>query len=581
MKKHLQNILSLSDDGAKDLMKAIFWSVMCDFAILASAGILYFYLEDTLPSVLDGTSPVLRYTLYGTFSLVMLVIMYIFYHFAYNALYLRCYTESANKRLSLAEHLRGLPLSFFGRKDLTDLTTTMMGDVTMMEQSLSHFVPQLVGSIISTLIASIAMIIYDWRMGLAVVWVVPVSISICYFSKRQQDKMNRKSKKDSIASADKVQEFVENIRDIKANSREEGHLQILKSKYAEQEKSLMAGEIGVGVLVVSAQSVLKLGIISATLVGIYLLAKEEISMLTFILYLVATRLYDPLSGTLINIAAAFVSLLSIERMGEIEKTPMQQGRSEVKITNFDIEFKDVVFGYESSKPVINGVSFTAKQGKVTALVGPSGGGKTTAVKLASRFWDISKGTITLGGEDISTIAPETLLRYYSIVFQDVTLFNNTVMENIRIGRMDATDEEVKEAARAANADGFISEMVDGYNTMIGENGARLSGGERQRLSIARALLKDAPVVLLDEATSALDVMSETLLQEAIARLTKNKTVIVVAHRMRTIAGADNIILLREGRVEQEGTHKALIAQEDGVYARMVALQTESQSWKIK
>ncbi len=581
MKKYLQNLLSLSDTGAKDLMRSIFWSVMCDLAILGSAALLYLYLEDTLLPTLEGSESILRYSLYGAFALALMVILFVFYRLAYDAHYLRSYTESSTKRLSLAEHLRELPLSFFGRKDLSDLTTTMMSDVAMMETSLSHFVPQLIGSAISTVIVSAGMIIYDWKMGLAVVWVVPISLSICYFSKRQQDKVNRKSKSDTLASADKVQEFVENIRDIKANSREEGHLQILKERYAEQEKSLMAGEIGVGIFVVSAQSILKLGIISAVVVGLYLLSVGEISMLTFILYLVATRIYDPLSGTLVNLTATFASLLSIERMGEIEKTPTQSGREEVEIKNFDIEFKDVEFGYDSSKPVINSVSFTAKQGEVTALVGPSGGGKSTAVKLAARFWDIQSGSITLGGEDISTIAPETLLKYYSIVFQDVTLFNNTVMENIRIGRKDATDEQVIEAARAANADGFISEMADGYNTMIGENGARLSGGERQRLSIARALLKDAPVVLLDEATSALDVMSETLLQEAIARLTKNKTVIVVAHRMRTIAGADKIILLKEGKVAQEGTHATLIEQTNGDYARMVELQTMSSDWKIK
>ena len=425
------------------------------------------------------------------------------------------------------------------------------------------------------------MIFYDWRMGVAVVWVVPLALVVCYVTKLKQNKVNLRSKKTSLASTDKVQEFIDNIRDIKANSQEDCHLQRLKELYAEQEKAHMAGEIGVGLSVVSAQSILKLGLVSAVLVGVYLLTTGEISMLTFILYLVATRLYDPLNGTLINIAATFAALISINRMGEIEKTATQQGRENIDIKNFDIEFKDVEFGYDSSKPVINGVSFTAKQGEITALVGPSGGGKSTAIKLAARFWDVQKGTITLGGEDISTITPESLLKYYSIVFQDVTLFNNTVMENIRIGKKDATDEEVIAAARAANADGFISKMAEGYNTMIGENGARISGGERQRLSIARALLKDAPVVLLDEATSALDVMSETLLQEAIARLTKNKTVIVVAHRMRTIAGANKIVLLKEGKVAQEGNNKSLIAQTDGDYARMVALQTQSNNWKIK
>ena len=580
MQKYLQNLLTLSNVGAKDLMRAIFWSVMCDLAILASAVLLYLFLEDTLLPLLQGHTPRLRYMLYTAYILILVVLMHLFYRINYNALYLRSYTESATKRISLAEHLRALPLSFFARKDLTDLTTTMMSDVAMMEQALSHFVPQLIGSIISTTIVSLAMISYNWKMGLAVVWVVPVSIAICYFSKKQQDRVNKKSKRDTLASAEKVQEIVDNIRDIKANSRDKGHLHILKERYAVQEKSLMAGEVSVGTFVMTAQSILKLGYISVSFIGIYLLSEAEISILTFILYLVSTRLYDPLSGTLINLAATFISLLSIERMSEIEKSPTMDGREEVEITNFDIEFREVEFGYDSTNPVINGISFTAKQGQVTALVGPSGGGKSTALKLASRFWDISKGEISLGGQDISKIAPETLMKYYSIVFQDVILFNNTVMENIRIGRKDATDEEVIQAARAANADRFISKMTAGYHTMIGENGARLSGGERQRLSIARALLKDAPVILLDEATSALDVMSENLLQEAIARLTKNKTVIVVAHRMRTIAGANQIILLSEGKVAQRGTHQELMQAKNSPYARMVQLQAMSSEWQI-
>ena len=581
MKKYFQKLLSLSNRGASDLMKAVVWCVICDFTLIATMALIFIYLQDTLIPTLNGAAPVFRYSLYIGFGLVLFVLMLVFYKIQYHALYVRVYNESATKRISLAEHLRKLPLSFFSKKDLTDLTTTIMGDVTVMEQALSHFVPQLIGSAISSTLMSVAMLIYNPLMGIAVVWVVPVAIAICYFSKRKQYAVNIAAKKNLLSASDKVQEFVENIKDIKANSREDGHLAILKERYSILEKSQMYGEFAVGVRVSLAQSVLKFGIITTALVGLYLLSQGEIDMLTFILFMVATRIYDPLAGVLINIAATFMSLISIDRMGEIENTATQGGRDDVKINNFDIEFKDVDFSYEDGKQVLYKLSFTAKQGEVTALVGPSGGGKSTAIKLASRFWDIQNGAIKLGGENIETIAPEALLEYYSIVFQDVTLFDNTIMENIRIGKKDATDEEVINAAKNANAHDFIMALPDGYNTMVGENGARLSGGERQRLSIARALLKDAPIILLDEATSALDVMTETLLQEALARLTKNKTVIVVAHRMRTIAGADKIVLLKDGRVAETGNHDELIKKNNGLYARMVELQRLSGEWKIR
>ena len=580
MTKYLQRLLRLSQSGARHLTQAVISQIIVDVLLLCSAALIYFYFEDTLTATLQGKAPVFRYTLYIIYTIVLLLLSFIFNYIQYNALYLVVYQESEAKRISLAERLRRLPLSYFSHKDLTDISTTMMNDVSTMEQTLSHFIPQLISSAITTTFISIGLIAYNWQLGIAVVWVIPVAFSVCYLTKRKQHKAHITSMNISLEVSDKVQEFLENVRDIKSNTREQGHLDTLKDLYAKHEKALMRGELGVGICVTIAQMILKLGIISTAFVGLYLLSLGEISLLVFILYMLATRLYDPVEGALINIAATFASLISVKRIADIEEIPTQTGIEAFTPRNYNIEFKNVKFAYRANEWVLNDVTFSAEQGKVTAIVGESGGGKSTAIKLAARFWDIQKGTITLGNTDISKIDPEILLRNFAIVFQDVLLFNNTIMENIRIGKQGANDEQVIEVAKAANCHDFITALPDGYNTMLGENGTRISGGERQRLSIARALLKNAPIILLDEATSALDVHNETLLQQAISKLTQNKTVIVVAHRMRTIAAADKIILIEQGKIAEQGTHQELMAISNSKYARMVELQTLSKDWKI-
>ncbi len=578
MKKSLQKTFALTEKGASELLKASIITVIINIVIMAVSGISYYFIQDTLLPILEGGAPVytvLVYTLYAVFIMFLLAVLY---YSQYNFCYISAYEE--NMRISLAETLRKLPLSFFGKKDLSDLTSTIMGDVTMMENAFSHFIPGFIGSIISTVIMGIGMFVFDWRLALSLTWVIPVSFLLCVASKKLQDHFLLKTKAIQLTYLDKIQECLENVKDIKANNRENAHLRVMDAHFEKHESMSMKSEFVTGIFVSTAQMILKVGIATTMIVGVTLLATGEVSLLTFLVFLmIASRIYDPLAGALINLAGIFISLKSVERMKEFENTKIQTGKENMSPKGYDINFENVKFSYDTSETVLNGVSFTAKQGEVTALVGPSGGGKSTAMKLAARFWDIGSGKITIGSEDVNAVEPETLLKEISIVFQDVTLFNNTVLENIRIGRKGATDDEVMEAAKNAQCHEFIMSMPNGYNTMIGENGSKLSGGERQRLSIARALLKDAPIVLLDEATSSLDIQNESAVQKAISRLTKDKTVIVIAHRMRTIAGANKIVLLKEGKVSAEGTHSELL-KTSADYENMIRLQTESMNWVL-
>ncbi|WP_337760158.1 ABC transporter ATP-binding protein, partial [Dysosmobacter sp.] len=482
--------------------------------------------------------------------------------------------------LNLAERLRKLPLSFFGKRDLADLTSTIMADCEVLEKTCSHYIPGLFGSLISTVLIALSLQVFDWRMALAALWVIPVSIAILLGSYKIQDNVQAKTMAVKMACADGIQEYIESIRDLKANSAENAYLDGLSEKIRAVEKQTISAELTNAVFVTSAAMVLKLGIASVALTGSVLLIRGSIDVLTLFLFLlVASRLYDPMQGALQNLAAVIAMRTNVARMNEILDYPVQTGSEELTNQGCDMVFDHVGFAYQSGETVLKDVSFTAKQGEVTALVGPSGGGKTTVSRLAARFWDYQKGTITVGGMDISKIDPEKLMSLYSIVFQDVTLFDNTILENIRLGRKDATDEEVLAAARLANCDEFAEKLPDKWNTSIGENGCALSGGERQRISIARAFLKDAPIILLDEATASLDVENETLIQTALSRLIRNKTVLIIAHRMRTVAGADKIVVLSDGVVAEQGAPDALYAC-DGLYTHMVDLQTDSQNWSI-
>ncbi len=570
----LRHKYALTRQGAKDLMKSSLASAAMDVVLMLPVGLLFFLVKDLMEgNTLNAWGYVWKT---GACLLAVAAMEYI----KYNYQFVTVYMESGRRRISLAEKLRRLPLSFFGKKDLADLTSTIMADAATIETGTSHWVPELIGSMISTTLIGISLFFFDWRMALAAVWVIPIAISIVLFSSKFQNRFNRRNVQAKVALADSIQEGLEAFQDIRANDAESKYLQELWPRIDLVEKRAIQAELGVAIFVVSGQMVLKLGIATIALVGAMLLSAGSLDVLTlFMFLLVASRLYDPMSGSLINLGAVVSLGVQSERMDEILNHTEQRGEETLSNKGYDIEFKDVRFAYDSSETVLDGVSFTAKQGEVTALIGPSGSGKTTISRLASRFWDIPSGTITVGEMDISKIDPETLMSLYSIVFQDVTLFNNTVMENIRIGRKDASDEEVIAAARLAHVDVFVEKLPQGWNTMIGENGSELSGGERQRISIARAFLKDAPIILMDEATASLDVENETFIQESLSRLVKDKTVVIIAHRMRTVAGADKIVVLKKGRVEECGTPTELTAS-GGFYKRMQEIQQGALEWNI-
>lgn len=576
MIEKLQKKYALSRQGAKDLVKGC---VACFFQYLSlmfPIALLYYLVSD----LMNGDAGY-RKDFYIGGCVICVILILVTTWFQYNGTFFATYIESGVRRISIAEKLRKLPLSYFGKKDLADLTSTIMNDSAVLETAFSHFIPELVGSVASTTIVALGLFAFDWRMALASLWVLPVSFAIVLSSSKLQQKLGRKQMDAKMACADGIQECIETVQDLKSNNAENEYLKGLFKKVDNVEKRMIVSEFGNAAFVVSASLVLKLGIASVALTGAYLLTRGELDVLTFFMFLlVASRLYDPLQGALQNLAAIISTKTNIARMKEILDHDVQTGSEQLTNKGYDIQFDHVKFAYDTSETVLEDVSFTAKQGEVTALVGPSGGGKTTVSRLAARFWDASSGKITVGGMDVSKIDPEKLFSLYSIVFQDVTLFNNTIMENIRIGRKDATDEEVIAAAKLANCEEFAMKLPDKWNSMIGENGCELSGGERQRISIARAFLKNAPIILLDEATSSLDVENETLIQSALSRLIKDKTVMVIAHRMRTVAGADKIVVLSDGKVAETGTPDELM-KKDGIFAHMSKLQAQGQNWNLE
>lgn len=573
----IQRRFALSQKGAKDFCKGAFFTLLLDIALMLPAVFMFFFLEDYLRPILHpGASPLHGLLYYSLLGIGFMLLMYICAVLQYRSTYTTVYEESANRRISLAEKLRILPLAFFGEKNLSDLTATIMDDCTDLEHTFSHAVPQLFASIISIALIAVGMAFYNWQLTLALFWVVPIALAVILLAKRNMRKGNESNYLNKRAVSEQIQEGLETIQEIKSYNREDDYLNKLDEKIGTYEKVLTRNELTTGIFVNGSQSILKLGLASVIIVGAHLLAEGTLDLFTYLIFMViGSRIYAPIHEVLNNLAALFYLDVRISRMNEMEALPVQQGTADFHPEGFDIEFRHVNFSYETGKQVLQNVSFTARQGEITALVGPSGSGKSTAAKLAARFWDIQSGRIMLGGQDISLVEPEALLKNFSIVFQDVVLFNASIMDNIRIGRRDATDEEVMHVARLARCDEFIGRMPQGYQTVIGENGETLSGGERQRISIARALLKDAPIVLLDEATASLDVENETRIQAGISELVRNKTVLIIAHRMRTIANADKVVVLENGEVAEAGT-PADLQRRNGVFARMVARQTVAE-----
>ena len=575
LREKLMHKYALSEKGASDMIKAFVSVTISDLVLMVPISMLYFLVENYMNGTLAGKG-----MFYLAGCLISMVLIAVTTYIQYNATFLSTYVESGVRRITLAEKLRKIPLSFFGKKDLSDLTSTIMADCAMMETASSHFIPELVGACISTTLVAIGLFFFDWRMAIAALWVLPVSFAIVICSEKVQDKLNKKQMDYKMACADGIQEGLESVRDLQAYNYQDDYMNGLDTKIHAVEKHAIVTELGMALFVGSAQMILKLGIATVALTGGYLLAKGKIDIITFFMFLmVVSRIYDPMQVSLQNVAAINAAGVQSDRLDEILSHDVQEGTTVLDNKGYDIEFKNVGFSYDTKETVLKNVSFVAKQGEVTALIGPSGGGKTTVSRLASRFWEVDCGTITVGGMDISRIDPETLMSLYSIVFQDVTLFNNTVMENIRIGKKDATDEEVIQAAKLAHCDEFIKKLSKGYDTVIGENGSELSGGERQRISIARAFLKDAPIILLDEATASLDVDNETFIQESLSRLIKDKTVMIIAHRMRTVANADKIVVLKDGVVAESGS-PAELEKQNGIYKGMVNTQMLATEWNL-
>ena len=576
--KNFQRKYALTDQGVKNVKKGAFWTVIVNLVVMGGMSILYLLMYGLMGTFTDD-QPLPNVALLLGLVVVFLILSFVTHLQQYYATYGLVYNEVRSTRLSLAERLRKLPLGYFGKRDLADLTETIMGDVNRMEHVWSHVLGYLYGAYISTAIIAVCLLVYDWRLAIACLWGVPVAFGLLFGTRRISARTSERTKKAAIRVSDGIQEALENVREIRATNQEERYLAGLNQKIDDHEKVTIQGELGTGIFVNAASVIMRLGVATTILVGAGLILSGQIDfMLLFLFLLVITRVYAPFDQSLALIAEMFVSQVSADRMNEIYDTPTAEGAEVFQPKGHDIEFDHVGFAYDKKK-VLDGVSFTAREGEVTALVGPSGSGKSTCARLAARLWDVTEGSIKVGGVDISTVDPEALLTDYSMVFQDVVLFDDTVMENIRLGKRGATDEEVRAAAEAANCGEFICRLPQGYNTPIGENGAKLSGGERQRISIARALLKNAPIVLLDEATASLDVENETKVQGALSRLLAGKTVLVIAHRMRTVAGADHIVVLENGHVAEQGTPAELM-ERGGLYRRMVELQSESARWQL-
>lgn len=577
MLKYFQNKYAMSEKGARDLYHSIIWTIVMDISFMAPVVLSFKFLDEYMNlsfGAFNQSQSTIFY--YVVIALVLFAIMFVIAYFQYDSAYSKIYEESAKRRISLAETLRKLPLSYFGKKDIADLSSTIMDDATQIETLFSHAVPQIYAAVITVFIMGSMMFLYNWRLSLAVFWVVPVAALIFYLSRKTQKNMHTELYHVKRDISDKIQEGLDSVHEIKSYNRETSFSNALNVMLDHYEQGLIKGELLIGALINLSYIFLKLGLPSVILAGAYLLSTGTVNIFSYLVFLVVTaRIYNPIMDAMNNFALLIYLRVRINRMKEMDGMPRQEGKTEFSPKNYDIQFENVDFSYQGNVQTLKNVNFTAKQGNVTALVGPSGGGKSTIAKLSARFWDIEKGKITLGGEDISQIDPETLLNYYSIVFQDVTLFNSSIMENIRLGRKDATDEEVIQAARLAQCEEFVQKLPQRYETLIGENGERLSGGERQRISIARAILKDAPIILLDEATASLDVENESKIQSALSELVKNKTVLIIAHRMRTVSGADKIVVVKNGSIAEMGEPFEL-KQKGGIFSSLLEKQAQRQ-----
>ena len=584
----LQRFFALSDAGTRNLRLSITLGVIINLFVMVPLGLSLYVLQYFLARIMQEGFQAPNVWAVSAAALAMIAVLFILEKLKYGKTYNGAYEEAANVRISLAESLRKLPLSYFGRRDLSYLTSTLLNDVTLIEESLSHAVPELFGGIISILIAAALLAFLDWRMTIALFIFAFAGFFIIVAARSVLDKKAKQAFAQKDLIYDSLQQMIDNIKVLKSSDKKAAYVQKLKDDITESTYITLKAEAAGGAFIFGSAAIVRFGFPLVISYGAYLLSQGRIELLTYIVFLlVSCRIFDPLTTVFMMLGEFFLMLIAVERKQAIVNYPKQTGSETFKPNGYDIRYDNVSFSYnepngkdadsDTEENTVSGIDFTAKQGEITALVGQSGCGKSTIARLAARFWDASSGTVSVGGVDVSTVDPETLLAAFSIVFQDVVLFNDTVYNNILIGNRNATKEQVLAAAKAAQCDSFIEKLPHGYDTEIGENGYTLSGGERQRLSIARALLKDAPIILLDEATAALDPENETLIQHAIGTLIKGKTVIVIAHRLRTVENADKIIVLNKGMIAETGTHSELM-EKDGIYRQMYRLQRESEQW---
>ena len=576
MRERLKHKYALSEQGVNDMIKAVIIVTIANLAFMVPVGLLYLLASD----ILNGGIPSSKLPMYIGGMVISILLIIITTYFQYNATFLATYVESGVRRRTLAEKLRKIPLSFFGKKDLADLTSTIMGDCAWLETASSHFFPQLFGSMCSTTIVTICLFFFNVKMTLAAVWVLPVAFFVVFGARPISHRLNENAMKYKLECQNGIQEGLETVRDLKSYNATNTYMEGLNKKIQAVEKHAVVSEAINAMFVCLSQLILKVGIGTTTLVGGILFAKGEIDALTFFMYLlVVSRMYDPFQVALENLSAIISTDTQCKRMDEILSHEEQDGNKTLSNQGYDINFDHVGFSYDGNEQILKDVSFTAKQGEVTALIGPSGSGKTTLCNLIARFWDVQDGAVRIGGKDVKNYTADSILEHISMVFQNVYLFHDSIENNIKFGKPDATHEEVEAAAKRACCHDFISALPDGYNTIIGEGGSTLSGGEKQRISIARAILKDAPIIILDEATSSVDPENEQALLSAISELTKNKTLISIAHRLSTVENADQIIVIDQGRIAQQGTHQSLISQE-GIYRNFLNLKLASAGWQL-
>ena len=575
MLKKIQRATASSPEGTRGLVRGVLACAAQNIAFMLPTSLLYALVRDLMAGGAAGRTAFYVCGCVACFALILLTTW-----FQYNGTYFTTYQESGIRRLTLAERLRRLPLSFFDKRDLADLTSTIMADCEVLEKTCSHFIPGLFGSLISTVLIALGLFLFDWRMALAALWVIPVSAAIVLCSYRVQDRVQSRTMAVKMTCADGIQEYIESIRDLKASNAEQGYLGGLSRKIRAVEKQTIAAELTNAVFVTSAGTVLKLGIASVALTGSVLLLSGRIDVLTLFLFLlVASRLYDPMQGALQNLAAVIAMRTNVARMNEILEYPIQTGSEQLTNQGCDIVFDHVGFAYNSGETVLKDVSFTAKQGQVTALVGPSGGGKSTLASLISRFFYVNSGSIKIGGVDVRDISKDELMNTVSFVFQNSKLIKASILDNVKMGKSNATDEEVLNALKAAQCMDIIEKFPDGVNTVLGSRGVYLSGGEMQRIAIARAVLKNAPIIILDEATAFADPDNEVKVQTAFAKLSESKTVIMIAHRLSTVRNVDCIYVISDGKIVEYGNRAELI-EKKGMFYKMQNDYQSSVSWKV-